>query len=489
MEKNDKPEKKIDISYKAIIWLASIGIIAIVLANVAIAVYWGIAGLPDNNSGEATLLSTGIGIIGLAISVWAGLHIANLVSQKDIDRLKTDLENLSETTKYKIKPFIEQSRKTIFQQFLITIESIQEDPIAQVFVKQFREIPDSDKNIPYEKLIEIETLIAQVLLRHRSEYAYDEVLINLADTGLEIIRQIEGRSLAKEYLAYRKACFLFYKGYCDIDKVESAKDFDNAVNVVLTLSVNDPFSKDLENNKYALACLYNMIGESYSKIMVYFTDLMRKDRTQKEDEFVSAFKSHSEMAEVNAIHYCNKAIQLVPTSMYWRNLGCAHERVDRIHEINGEGEYKHSGDIILAYLKSVEQAMKESAVPNGTAQKAFQVLLMYYKAYINSEQLYIPNAQIDKKYEVHISNMYAYATIAKLDFPHCLRFYKLYAYSCYFVLCALNTGLNIDSASGKEPMYFKNQIKETKTLLESIDTEEGKNDFFTKDLEKILTII
>ena len=188
MEKNDKPEKKIDISYKAIIWLASIGIIAIVLANVAIAVYWGIKGLPGTSGGEATLLSTGIGIIGLAISVWAGLNIANLVSKKDIDRLKTDLENLSKTTEYEIEPFIEQSRKTIlfsqenvnqlktaleslskttkfeikpfieqsrktaFQQFLIIIKGMQEDPIAQYFAKQFREISDSDKNIPYEKL-------------------------------------------------------------------------------------------------------------------------------------------------------------------------------------------------------------------------------------------------------------------------------------------------------------------------------------------------
>ena len=456
--RSNKVTERTDISHKVIVWLASAGIIIVVLVNAAISAYWGINGVPNECSAEAALLNTGIGIISLAITIWAGLSISNLVSRKDVDYLKATLEKLQQTTDAEVKPFIDQSQRTIFQQFLVEMERAQDDPIAQYFVKQFRE-KSGQSNIPYAQLIEIEALMAQVVSRHKSDYFYDEVLIKLAREGVESIERLENCTAIKEYLAYRKARFWFYMGYCDENRLQGAKDFWQTS---IALSQEDDFANQLNDNKRALAYLNNMIGESYSKILHYYWDVMNGGTDSEKEQYAKEFKSEIDIIAHYAIRFCRQAVESMPTSVYCRDLGCVYERLERISKLDDDttGRKNYSKDIIDTYLKSVSSAIKESSVPNETSEKAFRVLLMYYKAYLGRLIKYGDCArQVCDACKEHISNMYAYATVAKSDFPHCLRFQKLYAFSCYFAFRALNMGVTISSASGKPSGYFKNEIK------------------------------
>ena len=241
------------------------------------------------------MLGSGIGIIGLAIATWAGLNISNSIDRKDIDELRQtlhsnikpafkeareEIKKLRKKTKNEISPFIEQSRPVLLYQFLVELERAQYDPIARYFAEQFRSVAEIATDVSYVKLLTIEILISQVVLRHKSNYFYDKILINQADEGLKRIKRIQeekeqvgasstqSRTQVNAYLAYSKARLEFYKGYCDRDRGKSAKNFLDAINTLTEELDRDLFKNDIYNNRdQVCACLNNMIGESYSAFL------------------------------------------------------------------------------------------------------------------------------------------------------------------------------------------------------------------------------
>lgn len=461
----------------------------------------GVKGIPNEDSATGALLSTGIGIIGFAIAIWAGLNVSNIVNRKDIDEMQLELEQnkeellesndyigelqftideLSETTKSEIKPFVKQSQEVLLQLFLVELERAQDDLIAQYFAKEFRDVIPNEKDIPYAKLIEIEMISAQVALRHRSAYAPDETLIELADKGIYKINQLSNCPPAEDYLTYRKADFMFYKGYCDKDKVESAKDFWEATKILIKELGDKSFTEKPGrlNSNHVLAYWNNMLGEAYSKIVHYYTDIYKKTDSLEEWKDTGIDVDY---CIDKAICYCKKASALVERSVYWRNLGCAYERKDRVRALKENKEFvsENSGDIIEAFLHSVSKVINDYAIAYGTGLNAFSALLMYYQKYLNSK---VGNLASEAE---HISNMYAYASIAKQDFPRHMPFQKLYAFSCYYVFQALKLDMKIEAAHEKPLKYFKQQVGETISLLKSVDTEVGKKDPFTEKLSNM----
>ena len=125
-------------------------IIVLIMVVIALAAFvCSLQGTPNQGSAEETLLSSGIGIIGLAIATWAGLNISNSIDRKDIDELRQTLHNnikptfdkvekemksLEEKTKNEISPFIEQSRPVLLYQFLVELERAQYDQIGRAHV-------------------------------------------------------------------------------------------------------------------------------------------------------------------------------------------------------------------------------------------------------------------------------------------------------------------------------------------------------------------
>jgi len=74
---------------------------------------------------EATLLASGLSIIGIAISVWAGLNIVNALERKDVEEVRNSLKETKEE--------IESANKDI-EMAKENIESIAED--AEKFKEQ-----------------------------------------------------------------------------------------------------------------------------------------------------------------------------------------------------------------------------------------------------------------------------------------------------------------------------------------------------------------
>ena len=244
------------------------------------------------------LLSAGLGIIGIAIAVWAALNITNAISRAEIEKAGKTVSALEQ----KIDPidkFVQKNKGVQKELFLQEITKHKDDPIIGYFESQFG---DSKKDDPYSELTIIELLFSRVKARHRSEYAVDFTLLSLAKDGIECIDGLEKKSgyseFAKNYLCYRKAGFKFYMGYCAESRSDGAGDFLTAVekykefakNIGLSLDkIINPFAERDELEKAAM--LYNSIGESYSKIVHYYNDdpeIQMKDIFQKNiDEYSS----------------------------------------------------------------------------------------------------------------------------------------------------------------------------------------------------------
>ena len=466
---------------------AGASFIIIALANAAIAIYWGIGGMPETYSVESTLLSTGIGTIGLALTVWAGLNISNIISRKEVDGIKEEVETLKGITKFELRPFADQNRATLLQQFIVELERKQEDPIAQYFLADIRNIPENEEGIPYAILIEIEMLITQVALRHRSKYTYDETLIKLADQGLDRIRQVQSCDQVKQYLVYREADFMFYKGYCDRDRIESTKDFLNVANAIRKKLTYDSFKTELRNDDRTLAYLDNMLGETYSKIVHYYADVSKTEEREMLERVLDENLCQIDKIADMAVKHCKVAVNRKATSMYYRNLGCAYERKARLIALNGGEEFAYSAEIIDAYCQSVSLTLKDYAIDQETCRNAFYVLLMYYYKYLTDkiDHSVCIRSTCEECAEL-ISKMYIYAYIATLDFPRSMTFHKLYAFSCHYICQALELNIRIAIARGKSQEYFEGRIKDTWSLLEFADTQDGKTDDFTAKLSAIL---
>lgn len=133
------------------------------------------------------LLSAGLGIIGIAIAVWAALNITNAISRAEIEKAGKTVSALEQ----KIDPidkFVQKNKGVQKELFLQEITKHKDDPIIGYFESQ---VGDSKKDDPYSELTIIELLFSRVKARHRSEYAVDFTLLSLAKDGIECINGLK----------------------------------------------------------------------------------------------------------------------------------------------------------------------------------------------------------------------------------------------------------------------------------------------------------
>ena len=99
---------------------------------------------------EASFISTGLSIIGLALSVWGGLNIINALDKKEIDKIKKDFDGFKEVIK-SMKSTVKKTKRSIqkntafekefnYQRFLQQLLISKNDAIAQYFYNEFTKV-------------------------------------------------------------------------------------------------------------------------------------------------------------------------------------------------------------------------------------------------------------------------------------------------------------------------------------------------------------
>ena len=329
---------------------------------------------------DDAFLSTGISIIGIAISVWAALNITNALERRDFDALQDKFVQHEKDSKESLKEFTSQQtsaldalkkkhndefaelqkaqqgelkkinsehkKQTEQQQITSKNQLLSEllktiiDLSTEIIMEQIQAI-STKEDVPFAELTHIEQHFARVYSLH--EYDKEAKLIkNTADIGIKeaeellcaLDKDMPHKQMIENFLQYRIGDFCFYKAYCcqgkeRLDLAERA--IEQYVKSLDLFGISIPeyeYQEEYIPNEYALCpkgkkciCAYicNAIGESYSKIAEDFRNLLRDNIT------IEAIEDYGR----KAVFYCAYAVKWCDRGreLYFRNLGCALERV------------------------------------------------------------------------------------------------------------------------------------------------------------------
>ena len=428
---------------------------------------------------ESTLLATGLAIIGLAISVWAGLNIINAIDRNELNnliklsekksryfdkKLKENTENFKELKKNATEiegglkrtesSFITAMNTNFKSAFIKELKNADNDILTMRLYKEFSEkFCVVEKNIYNDKwcaLLEIEQLFCQVYDLHTSAYKANWGLIEKADMGIKKSNELlksENDELIKKYLNCRIADFYFYKGYCQTSEAKfnsfytSAKMFSDIFKEIIPKFKQVEFeTKDLDKELCCYIC--NTIGEAYRKI------IERPDKVRGcyidgilVDEIIE------DVAE-KAVFYCKCSIEFLDykkvNEVYFRNYGCALECRDRVN--NKDDQFNE--DIYKAYNDALIAAFDERiSLPNKRWYSVYYVNASYlhriFKAVFkcNSvaeyDELVSNTSEFAGKYTELIDYMLQITEMAIQSYPNAKAYISLRGFACCYKMFAL----------------------------------------------------
>lgn len=397
--------------------------------------------LTETEKIESSLLANGLSIIGIAVAVWASLGIANSINKKDLDKTKQDISKAQdEINKIEkiISPLnnetneIKRARLNLFLEGLMKIPDI--DIPSMYFYKKFSANSHNFSAFDRiaENLVEIEQTFYQVYTLHDSQKDSASYRNQKSDYGITLVKKAEDRlsafdcdvndkKLLYAYLKERHAEFVFYKGYEKsgynnffnvLDDYENlVEDFGCSPMPKLNSGYNVPRLCEEDETCADLKIYFaNSLGEACSKIIDNYYEIIENDPS-KEKEL--------EIIGKKAIFYCKCATvwetrNFKKPEVYYRNLGCAYERWDRIF-----GFGTHSEEIISNYIKAFEHMLIDERP--ARVKRVYHALLSYYNNYINHfGELFAETMDSNRTKKLiteellsQISNFYDYSLFAK----------------------------------------------------------------------------
>ncbi len=427
--KRDNTKKTAKVKFKKIIFVTMIIVLGIVIiacpAIVPVIFTFKNVKCPIAAT-EASLLATGIAIIGAAITVWTGLNIANSINRKELEniekkarkikrkiskkfiqleentdthlaelekdtgkqlnQLKKDSEDIKKSVEYSL---INNYNVLFLQELLKTVM----DTCSLYFYKEFNVFFSEQKydTVKSRVLMEIEQCFVEIYNLHKNKPKEYELMISKADFGLEKIKEYElnekTEGLVKQYLNYRRGEINYYKGYCEdnpsevyecfMEAIERYIDFANQIDIPLVFNQQkDDEFMDYNETFLEMACyLAGSVGDSYSGIV-------EECRTQARFRTKRGYITKKQIIECaqNAIYFCGCAVKWSKNTsyeneVYFRNLGVAYERLDRINETI----FKHKKEIMNNYKYAFQIMYNDSDLYEERKQNIYHTILSYYE--------------------------------------------------------------------------------------------------------------
>ncbi len=386
-------------------------IIIILILACPITILIGFATLDEEKAcaySEASLLATGIAIIGVAITVWTGLNIANSVNKKDLEKLQDGIKEQSDNLKELKNDTAKQSdevkemnikmagmQNNYYSFFLQELLKTQLDAGSLYLYEKFDDFfKDKKSNIvKIPLLMEIEQNFAEVYKLHNNVNEPDELLISKANNGLEKIQEYESKEhvdgLVKKYLNYRKGEFNYYKGYREKSTEEAYNILSDAIEAFFDFAEAYGIRSEFNEDKYdiipdytgdsveMICYLTGSIGDAYSQI-AFACDKWEMYQTKrgivKKEDIITCAKK--------AIYYCGCAAKWSKNTsceneVYYRNLGVAYERLDRLNET--QPSFEHKEQIMKNYKHAFQVMYNDSDLFEKRKQNIYHTTLSYYE--------------------------------------------------------------------------------------------------------------
>lgn len=390
-EKKEIYEKYIIILFIFIILMCPITIFIVFMTNKNMAVVYS----------EASFLATGIAVIGASIAVWTGLNIANSVNRKELEEIdkKTkesieEIDSLREKTNT-INNSVEKSLNSYNKLFLQELLKTSKDIMSMYFYDEFSDyfVKHPNHNLDALLLMEIEHDFVEVYNLSYCGIDQKESLISKAEDGLNKINGYlanNPKDLVRQYLDYRTAEFKYYRGYNEQNLEDVYKCFKDAINICLVFAqqINIPLEYDGQNppdyngdgELVEMACyLSGAVGDSYSRIVFEYSkkEPIGTDIGEITKERMMRFAK-------KAVYFCGCAAKWskgnsCEREVYFRNLGCAYERLDKL--LNQSFENKDA--IMDNYKYAFQKMYNDSELMEIRKQKIYHTILSYFEKYFN----------------------------------------------------------------------------------------------------------
>ena len=483
--KNDRYQGAI----KAIIWSVVVIILLDLLCIVAIiglGYFMRFCNAKEilNSAQERTLLSTGLSLIGIAISVWATLNIINVLDKREIGELNNQvtqftkeyqklLSEYEEKYDTEIERMKEQSRNI----FLYHIEQNACDYSMAYIAKKFVDMED----VPYSQLSIVMLYYSRVYQLH-SQQADDNSISIIAKRGVDYTKYLLNQNQnyspnVKMFLHFCLAELHFYWAYCyrgverykhsmqAIEEYDKAKDLfgvsipEYNPNAVCT----NPDKIDIIpncDNPVLLAYWCNTYGECYSKAVQGYNY----------DNAVTVEASKIETMRKEAVFYCGYAVRLSSSKnqTYLRNFGCALEAA------YGKKAFEEliAKDIAAVYQKAMDICISSNHIP----YKVFYTWLSFYHKYTDHKMNMLPDSQseiqLPGRIEVSADDLLckyfdqalAYSELAYKTYPDKIVFLKLHAFVVRD-LCIFEITCNGKTELASEYYTKLTQIMQTLEIL------------------------
>lgn len=418
-----------------------------------------------------------LAIIGIAISVWIGLNIANAIDRREVDELRnsvieisgqlTDVYGLQETVENRSKNMVKLDRISFLDELQKTSCDIASYTLYTIIQKQIKDENTKDiEVVPYERLLECEHAFSSVYVNNYRVTKSKDYILKRIEDGLKCVDDIrkiiavcpekyEKFNWLDLYLDYRVGDFNYYRGYnCAADS--RMEPFEIAIQAYLNTSeqlgaklptrmVTDWAVPQgcTEVQKKISAYMCNSVGDAYSNIVAVGRQLVKQ---QKID--VATLSLYGE----KAVFYCNCATQYDDSrETYFRNYGAAME-----HQYTTA----HSGYLKPDFAKimgAYKTSLEKECTPKG-----FKVTMSLIDKYINrvlnitftkANEKRIPKLGGDdfcrhwralsdeeqRDVQNKLAELKKYAEMAKTIFPNSSYGYQ---YLCIYYrdMCAIATG-------------------------------------------------
>ena len=453
-----KQYKRLDES-RLLVIIIIIAVVIISLTNIVVLVFL-IRNNGDLSSQDiiaSELLNNGLSIIGIAISVWAGLNIIQLLGKNRLNEI------IKQHTQF------EAERRELYKKEFLNELKLQDRATSQYFCRRFRNATDKVDNIPasvYYRLYVLEINYENVYSKQAETIRkFDEFnRMTLSSEISGIIREISDFGLCEEnykviieYLKSRIAELNFNFGYDDSEDfiLESIHCFKNTIieyeniyhigikpqtdkknmfdgnNVSQNLYTIIKQSVDRDLSKRYVAHVINTIAESHSKIAHKFLKIRNNPELkmfnisweEAEDNISTALFLYEQLFE------WNKEKNIKFEEFVYRNYAVAQERYCQLHDFHYDLFDEKEKEIIKSirdYYKMAIEKELSSTNSHKTKEAVFQTNgSLFAKVVGNIDIWKVTDLPNKREIEQWTDEVYGYMKTAVLLFPKKLVYYKM----------------------------------------------------------------
>lgn len=387
-KKSKKKQRSLAEKFVYMVFMAIVFIIVLMMIFMGYIIYS--STLEDKGFAlESAVLSSGMAIIGVAIAVWAGLNIMQVLEKDKFELFSKEVVNY----RYERK-MLNKTR------FLENVASQKDELSRYLYDKLQASIDEENDEIPSEIYFDLDIIETMFHSAYREQLEiyrtiplkyYDEAIDKCEEQIKQIHRILNTDDFIEQYLKICIIEFNFYKGYI-AEAEESRKCFQNVIKgfyeIFKELKEPEKLIKEkryIDQNFYFTIFLLNSVGESYSKIIHSFygdnkngdkmKEYMREQASKGKECYETLFLM-IESAEKLPVDYKRRILREV----YYRNYGALLERISRIVENTIETQFNYNSKIHEMYQMAMDITMNEYT--DNVTFKPFRRWLFFYKSVI-----------------------------------------------------------------------------------------------------------